>query len=406
MKKFNHEIVKQLYFNDISSIDFEILHKILSLPRTEIIEDLENVLVDAMTNIDFYLNHFEDSTEEQERKKYFENGYLSTDELEDLDYDFPVHSLYLLSELKATESFETIIDFISQDLNLIDFWLLDTFGSDGWRVLANTVSDRTLELLKFIINPNVALDCRVAANAALGQLALINPLQRAEVIHLYAKLLEYYSQFKFTDEDFEEIDLMDFIVGELISIHANELLLNIRDFYSKHEDYEWYTSLHDLELDLENNGYEYYPIPNIFEYYTKLRESEPTTESDDVELPIFIEEKVKSAKHTDVKKSAELIDKEEENKDKEIEKYIENYEIQNESNIPDIEEEEAEEEVELDEETVKAWEKQLETELYNSQYAEYIPVFDQPIVKEAKINRNDTCPCGSGKKYKKCCGKK
>ena len=27
------------------------------------------------------------------------------------------------------------------------------------------------------------------------------------------------------------------------------------------------------------------------------------------------------------------------------------------------------------------------------------------VVKEPKIGRNDPCPCGSGKKYKKCCGK-
>lgn len=26
------------------------------------------------------------------------------------------------------------------------------------------------------------------------------------------------------------------------------------------------------------------------------------------------------------------------------------------------------------------------------------------FVREAKIERNDPCPCGSGKKYKKCCG--
>ncbi len=26
------------------------------------------------------------------------------------------------------------------------------------------------------------------------------------------------------------------------------------------------------------------------------------------------------------------------------------------------------------------------------------------VVNEAKIGRNDPCPCGSGKKYKKCCG--
>lgn len=30
---------------------------------------------------------------------------------------------------------------------------------------------------------------------------------------------------------------------------------------------------------------------------------------------------------------------------------------------------------------------------------------NQPVVKEQKVGRNDPCPCGSGKKYKNCCGK-
>lgn len=42
-----------------------------------------------------------------------------------------------------------------------------------------------------------------------------------------------------------------------------------------------------------------------------------------------------------------------------------------------------------------------------------VPAFDnvvypepvQPIVAKEKVGRNDPCPCGSGKKYKKCCGK-
>ncbi|MFW6678035.1 SEC-C metal-binding domain-containing protein [Lacrimispora sp. AGF001] len=37
-------------------------------------------------------------------------------------------------------------------------------------------------------------------------------------------------------------------------------------------------------------------------------------------------------------------------------------------------------------------------ELYKTQKA------SGTIVKGAKIGRNDPCPCGSGKKYKKCCG--
>ena len=30
----------------------------------------------------------------------------------------------------------------------------------------------------------------------------------------------------------------------------------------------------------------------------------------------------------------------------------------------------------------------------------------QPIRAEGRIDRNAPCPCGSGKKYKKCCGAK
>jgi preprotein translocase subunit SecA len=33
------------------------------------------------------------------------------------------------------------------------------------------------------------------------------------------------------------------------------------------------------------------------------------------------------------------------------------------------------------------------------------PVSSQPSSADNKVGRNDDCPCGSGKKYKKCCGK-
>ncbi|CDI48208.1 SEC-C metal-binding domain-containing protein [Clostridium tetani] len=39
--------------------------------------------------------------------------------------------------------------------------------------------------------------------------------------------------------------------------------------------------------------------------------------------------------------------------------------------------------------------KEIHTEWKNS----------KTVVNENKVGRNDPCPCGSGKKYKKCCGK-
>ena len=44
-------------------------------------------------------------------------------------------------------------------------------------------------------------------------------------------------------------------------------------------------------------------------------------------------------------------------------------------------------------------EKEKQKELYKEQKA------STTIVKEEKVYPNDPCPCGSGKKYKKCCGK-
>ncbi|MGX6592645.1 YchJ family metal-binding protein [Cetobacterium ceti] len=37
-------------------------------------------------------------------------------------------------------------------------------------------------------------------------------------------------------------------------------------------------------------------------------------------------------------------------------------------------------------------------------YKKWLPI-QGTIEKNGKIGRNDSCPCGSGKKYKKCCGK-
>ena len=39
-----------------------------------------------------------------------------------------------------------------------------------------------------------------------------------------------------------------------------------------------------------------------------------------------------------------------------------------------------------------------------SQLADIKPPIAQPE-KQKKVGRNDPCPCGSGKKYKRCCGK-
>lgn len=44
-------------------------------------------------------------------------------------------------------------------------------------------------------------------------------------------------------------------------------------------------------------------------------------------------------------------------------------------------------------------------QLANTKKTDTITSLPAPNPKKEKIGRNDLCPCGSGKKYKKCCGK-
>lgn len=53
--------------------------------------------------------------------------------------------------------------------------------------------------------------------------------------------------------------------------------------------------------------------------------------------------------------------------------------------------------------TLPEWDNILSEEKRNEIRVAYNKT--KTIVKENKIGRNDPCPCGSGKKYKKCCGK-
>ncbi|SKA96694.1 SEC-C motif-containing protein [Caloramator quimbayensis] len=52
---------------------------------------------------------------------------------------------------------------------------------------------------------------------------------------------------------------------------------------------------------------------------------------------------------------------------------------------------------------LKSWDNILTSEKRKEIRKQYN--IDHTVVKENKIGRNDPCPCGSGKKYKKCCGK-
>lgn len=52
--------------------------------------------------------------------------------------------------------------------------------------------------------------------------------------------------------------------------------------------------------------------------------------------------------------------------------------------------------------TLPQWDRLLTEDTRREMYSRYKK--SRTVVKEKEPGRNDPCPCGSGKKYKKCCG--
>ena len=56
----------------------------------------------------------------------------------------------------------------------------------------------------------------------------------------------------------------------------------------------------------------------------------------------------------------------------------------------------------------KGWEYKIELEPDKPEDITDLEILLNPIkteIADKKVGRNEPCPCGSGKKYKKCCGK-
>jgi uncharacterized protein YecA (UPF0149 family) len=58
----------------------------------------------------------------------------------------------------------------------------------------------------------------------------------------------------------------------------------------------------------------------------------------------------------------------------------------------------------VDEEEAQPQQSRSATTVMNNPVEEFAPPPAPIESEEPKVGRNDPCPCGSGKKYKKCCG--
>ena len=304
---FTHPEVSLLYKNDMR-IDRDLIHNILALPRETIIADLEKVLMDSIERF----NHFKTLVDEGEEEWF----------------DFPLHAIFLLSELKSEESLLVILKVLSQHREYYEFYFGDYLSDGLWEPLFNIANNKLKELEKFMEQPGKHTYAKSMWFMLVEQVVMHQPERKEEVVKWYESLIDFYNNCTIEDNIIDS-DLLGLLIWSYVDIMADKkAVVNAKSLFDK----GWVSTsicgtYEDLfKEDLTSNRLRKEKLLNIDERYDEI-------------LNTWNGYKEEDDDYGHLRDNSEWFDQ----------------------------------------------------------------PYNEPVVKEKKVGRNDPCPCGSGKKYKKCC---
>ncbi len=299
--QFNHPEIQDLYQYGLH-IPHEKLREIIALPRQTLIEDLENVLLDAVNRY----------------------GYFKRQENTEETHSLVLHAFFLLAEIRAEESLPKLLSFLEYDSEFLYFWIGNHITETLWQSIYTLGFSNTTLLRKFLMQVGVHTYSKSCTSVALCQMVLHYPEKREEVLNVYRETLERFINAT-TNEGIIDSDFLGLTISDTIDCNLHELRPIIRTLF---------------ELRYVSTGI--------------------------------------SGNYKDVDKAFSRKDR-----------------LSHKRDIYNI--------FDLYGNVTSTWAGYTEEEgdHNDNDVFNYWPP-QQPITSD-KIGRNDPCPCGSGKKYKKCC---
>lgn len=264
-------------------------------------------------------------------------------------HEFFTHALSLLADLKDDKSLDVIFDILRQDNDYIQTWFNDYLNDDFWEIVYQLGSDKLDKLRSFVLEPNRYLYSRTLISTVLQQIALYEPQRRAEVIDWYKSVIDEIIERK-EDKTIIDSKWIGFMVSDLIDLQAIELTSQITELFHHGLVFkEIVGNLSDCMIEIADESIINRMKPlfentiDRYDYYRDKWHYYRTSNRD-----IFGHKIIdKESSYQEVKETYDDVDNE-------------------------------------------------------SSYEEVVESTPLPVEKP-KVGRNDPCPCGSGKKYKKCC---
>jgi len=282
-------------------------------------------------------------TDSIERYKYFSEK--ATDEgYKEEELSFLLHAIFLLGELEASESLENILEILSQEYEFIEFYISDTLTEYVWIAIYKIAQNKLDVCKEFMQRPGIESFHRSVVSEAIMQIALHQPQRRDEVVSWYRDLFQFYLNSSI-DDNVLDSGLLGMMVADVLDFGGKELMPEIEQLFNKNlVDTFAAGNLEKVKSEMKKtvSAHSTKAILDIQEIYENLHAWEINNSLDD-----DFDYNFDSKPIDDV-----LLRKE-------------------------------------------------------SEHDTYVDYEEQPtgqyIRAERKVGRNEPCPCGSGKKYKKCC---
>ena len=261
---------------------------------------------------------------------------------------FFFHALMLLAELRAEESLPLLLEVLRLPDRDMDWWFGDFPLEDFWGIFLWCGQQRVADLVDFIKDPSVPDDfIRCMVVDVLEQIGFHFPERRDEMVKTLGDLLAYFNQL----EPFENADLntVTCVTDSLASLEAREYLPAIQALFEKNRVDEFVRG--NWKMFQEEFGDRYSSKHPLWHSYREWLDTRGAG------WRRMIEQNERSAQEAELRR--------------------------------------LERELAATKETVRQTQRKVQEHL--------LPRY-QKAGGGSKIGRNDPCPCGSGKKYKKCCG--
>jgi SEC-C motif/Protein of unknown function (DUF1186) len=159
--------------------------------------------------------------------------YFLTADLDKNEYDAPLHAFYWLGTLEMEESLPIVLDWLRQGDDFLDFWsfdlLIDLLFDSFYQIAKNKLPD----LLTYVKEPNQSSIARILVATVAAKVALEEEGRRTEAVNWFREVIRYLVA-NIEDDSLIDTDFVESLVFSITDFQGTELWPEIEALYTHH----------------------------------------------------------------------------------------------------------------------------------------------------------------------------